>query len=256
MQAARAAKVATIAAVCLIAGHAGVFGQAAPAAPEAQSADAVIRARIEELRVTGTLVAHGEPLAPSNLLPRIYENREFAPAWRTLAQVDGLLEMIDDSYLEGLDPNDYHAAALRAVRSSLTDLDALAPTERADFDLLLTDSIIRLGYHLRFGKVDPTKLDPNWNSSRELVGEDPAVTIQSAIDAPSLREFAARVIPRAFLYERFKKALAEYRALEANGGWPTVPAGPTLRPGSSDERVPALAARLAVTGDLPPAPCR
>ena len=113
----------------------------------------------------------------------------------------------------------------------MTDLDALAPADRADFDLLLTDSIIRLGYHLRFGKVDPTELDPNWNSSRELVGEDPAVTIQSAIDAPSLREFAARVIPRAFLYERFKKALAEYRALEANGGWPSVPAGPTLRPG-------------------------
>jgi L,D-transpeptidase YcbB len=109
-----------------------------------------------------------------------------------------------------------------------------------------------LGYHLRFGKVDPTALDPNWNSSRELDGEDPAVTIQSAIDAPSLRDFAARVIPRAFLYERFKKALADYRAIEANGGWPNVPAGPTLRPNGSDERVPALAARLAVTGDLPP----
>ena len=59
------------------------------------------------------------------------------------------------------------------------------------------------------------------------------------------------MIPRAFLYERFKKALADYRAIEANGGWPSVPAGPTLRPGGSDERVPALAARLAVTGDLP-----
>jgi len=252
MQAARAAKLSTIVAVCLIAVHSGVFGQAAPAATEAQSADAIIRTRIEELRVTGALEAQGQPLASRNLLSRIYENREFEPAWRTLAQVDGLLGMIDDSYLEGLDPSDYHRGALRAVRSSLTDLDALAPTERADFDLLLTDSIIRLGYHLRFGKVDPTALDPNWNSSRELDGEDPALTIQSAIDAPSLREFATRVIPRAFLYERFKKALADYRAIEANGGWSSVPAGPTLRPGGSDERVPALAARLAVTGDLPP----
>ena len=252
MQAARAAKVATIVAVCLVAGETVCFGQATPAAPEAQSADAIIRTRIEELRVTGALVAQGESLDALNLLPRIYENREFTPAWRTLAQVDGLLGMIDASYLEGLDPNDYHVAALRAVRSSLTNLDALPPAERADFDLLLTDSIIRLGYHLRFGKVDPTALDPNWNSSRELDGEDPAVTIQSAIDAPSLREFAARVIPRAFLYERFKKALADYRAMAANGGWPSVPAGPTLRPNSSDERVPALAARLAVTGDFPP----
>ena len=77
MQAARAAKLSTIVAVCLVAGHAGVFGQAAPAAPEAQSADAMIRTRIEELRVTGALVAQGEPLASRNLLSRIYENREF-----------------------------------------------------------------------------------------------------------------------------------------------------------------------------------
>jgi murein L,D-transpeptidase YcbB/YkuD len=56
-----------------------------------------------------------------------------------------------------------------------------------------------------------------------------------------------------FLYERFKTALADYRAIEANGGWPSVPAGPTLQPGAVDERVPTLAARLAVTGDLPAA---
>jgi murein L,D-transpeptidase YcbB/YkuD len=240
-QAARAALIAV-----WFVGQLGAWGQG-------QDAASVIRQRVEELRVTGMVAAHGVPLASQNLLPRIYENREFAPAWRTLAQVDGLLEMLDESYREGLEPNDYHADALRAARSSITDLAALAPPERADFDLLLTDSIIRLGYHLRFGKVDPTQLDPNWNSSRELVGEDPAVTIQSAIDAPSLREFAARVIPRAFLYDRFKKALADYRALEANGGWPSVPAGPTLRPGESDVRVPTLAARLAVTGDLPAA---
>jgi L,D-transpeptidase YcbB len=215
-----------------------------------QDVDDVIRMRVEELRATGALEVQGEPLASHVLLPRIYENREFEPAWATLRQVDALLEMIDESYLEGLDPGDYHAAALRAVRGSVTDLGALAPQERAAFDLLLTDSIIRLGYHLRFGKVDPTELDPNWNSSRSLTGEDPAVTIQAAIDAPSLREFAARVIPRVFLYERFKAALAEYRALEANGGWPSVPPGPTLKAGAADERVPALAARLAATGDL------
>jgi murein L,D-transpeptidase YcbB/YkuD len=165
-----------------------------------------------------------------------------------------LLEALDESYFEGLDPNDYHAAAVRAARNRVTDFDALQPAERAGLDILLTDSVVRLGYHLRFGKVDPVELDPHWNLTRELMGEDPAVTIQAAIDSRSLHEFAAEVIPRVFLYERFKGALAEYRALEAHGGWPTVPPGPTLRLGTRDARVPVLAERLRVTGDLPRLP--
>ncbi len=215
-----------------------------------QNATDAIRTLVEELHSTGSLVVHAEPIASRELLPRIYENREFAPAWNTLEQIDGLLEIIDASYREGLDPNDYHAATLRAVRGTLTDPAALTPSDRAELDILLTDSIIRLGYHLRFGKIDPNALNPNWTSTRELFREDPADTIQAAIDSPSLREFAERAIPRGFLYERLKRALAEYRALEANGGWPTVPAGATLKPDGTDMRVPALAARLAVTGEL------
>jgi murein L,D-transpeptidase YcbB/YkuD len=218
----------------------------------AQDATDFIRTRVEELRANGVLQVRGQPIASRDLLPRIYENREFAPAWTTLRQVDSLLEMLDESYREGLDPDDYHAAAVRSARAALTELELLAPDERAELDILFTDSVIRLGYHLRFGKVDPTALDGNWNSSTELLRGDPAETIQDAIDSPSLREFAARVIPRVFLYERFKAALAEYRAIEAKGGWPAVPGGPTLTPGATDERVRALAARLAVTGDLLP----
>jgi murein L,D-transpeptidase YcbB/YkuD len=227
-------------AFCL-AWHAGVF---------AQDATNFIRTGVEELRTNGVLQVRGQPVASRDLLPRIYENREFAPAWTTLRQIDSLLEVLEESYREGLDPDDYHVATVRAARASLSELETLAPNERAELDLLLTDSVIRLGYHLRFGKVDPTALDGNWNSSVALLRGDPAETIQDAIDSPSLREFAARAIPRVFLYERFKAALAEYRAIEENGGWPLVPAGPTLAPGATDARVRALAARLAVTGDL------
>ncbi len=213
--------------------------------------DEAIRNRIEQLRATGTLEIDGAAIASRQLLPRIYENRSFTPAWSSVRQVDSLLELIDESYLEGLDPNDYHPSAVRAARERMSEAEALPPEERAGLDILLTDSVIRLGYHLRFGKVDPVEIDPHWNLTRDLMGEDPAVTIQAAIDSRSLLEFADEAIPRVFLYDRFKKALAEYRALAAAGGWPSVPPGPTLKPGMTDARVPVLAERLRVTSDLP-----
>ena len=64
---------AVVAAVCL-AGQAGAWGQ---------EASDVIRTLVEELRVTGSLVVLAEPVASRELLPRVYENREFAPAWDT-----------------------------------------------------------------------------------------------------------------------------------------------------------------------------
>lgn len=212
----------------------------------AQDIDELIRMRVEELQATGMLEIDGVSIASGNLIPRIYAARSFAPAWRSAAQIDSLTEVIEESYLEGLDPGDYHADAVRAARAAFAEGTA---QERADTDIVLTDSVIRLGYHLRFGKVDPVELDPGWNFSRELVGRDPAETIQAAIDAPSMREFARQVIPRGFPYERLKAALAEYRAIAA-AGWPGIGPGPTLKIGMSDARVPALAERLTATGDL------
>jgi murein L,D-transpeptidase YcbB/YkuD len=59
-------------------------------------------------------------------------------------------------------------------------------------------------------------------------------------------------------FASFAPALERYRAIQAQGGWPTVPAGPSLHPGDSDAAIPVLRTRLAVTGDFtttaPPSP--
>jgi murein L,D-transpeptidase YcbB/YkuD len=223
----------------------------------AQPVDELLRSRVEQLRDGGELEAAGVPIAAKTLIPKLYEAREFMPAWHSVAQIDSLLEVVEGSFLEGLNPADYHVEQVRAARRAFEHVDTLPAGERADFDLMLTDSVIRLGYHLRFGKVDPVALDSDWNFSRKLVDQDPVETIQAAIDAPSMREFAERVIPRNSLYLRLKQALADYRAIAAKGGWGAIAPGPALKAGMNDPRVPALRARLAATGDfaasVPPA---
>src|SRR5690606_10582800 len=56
--------------------------------------------------------------------------------------------------------------------------------------------------------------------------------------------------PSNFVYDGLTDALADLRHIEATGGWPHVPAGPSLRPGDIDERVAVLRTRLARSGDL------
>ena len=51
-------------------------------------------------------------------------------------------------------------------------------------------------------------------------------------------------------YARLLGALTIYQQIADSGGWPTVPAGPTIRPGAIDPRIVLLAGRLKATGDL------
>jgi murein L,D-transpeptidase YcbB/YkuD len=51
-----------------------------------------------------------------------------------------------------------------------------------------------------------------------------------------------------------QEAIARYSDIVARGGWPMVPAEKVLRIGMRDPAVAVLRQRLAITGDLPPAP--
>ena len=53
---------------------------------------------------------------------------------------------------------------------------------------------------------------------------------------------------------RTEHAIEQYRQIVQNGGWSKVPAGRTLKLGSSGSAVLALRKRLIVSGDLDASP--
>ena len=211
-----------------------------------------VRIELEQLVHSGFLSNSGVSIASVDLLLRIYEPRNYLPTWSDQRQIGELVAAIKATAADGLDPSDYH---LELVESIYTDRLAgrqASPEETAVRDLILTDSLARLGYHQLFGKVNPYTFDPHWNFRRELNDVDPAIAIQNAIDSPSLTEYLSNFFQRGWFYRKLQTALADYRQIAANGGWPVVPDGPTLKPGASDRRLPVVARRLIITGDLAP----
>jgi len=209
-----------------------------------------LRTEVEQLMQVGRLTIGEADIASGELLTEFYERRDYAPAWNDDEQIDELIAAIKASEKDGLDSSDYHLGAVMAARDAIAAGALDTSAEKADVDLVLTDSLIRLGYHERFGKVNPYSLDPHWNFRREINDMHPATAIQEAIDSDSLIEYLRTVFPRGWVYTQLRDGLARYREIAANGGWPQMPAGPTLRPGAADPRLSVLMQRLAATGDM------
>jgi murein L,D-transpeptidase YcbB/YkuD len=208
-----------------------------------------LQAEIEFMYETGVLGGRGIGIAAGELIAEVYANRSFAPAWTDPEQVAELIVAIEATAAEGLDPADYYVDDVRVVYEELQAgfSDSYA---RATADILLTEVLIRMGYHQLFGKVNPSTLNADWNFRRDLDGRDPAVMVQDILDSRSPAEGVMNLVPRGWLYRGLMNALAEYRRIEASGGWPSVPEGPTLMPGDADPRLSILSERLAITGDL------
>ena len=226
-----------------------LFGMQVVTADDAQNSEAV-RIELEQLVHSGFLSNSGVHIASVDLLLNIYEPRNYLPAWNDQRQIGELITAIQTTAAHGLDPSDYHFELVESIYTDRLAGRQASPEETAVQDLILTDSLARLGYHQLFGKVNPYTFDPHWNFRRELNDVDPAIAIQNAIDSPSLMKFLRNFFPRGWFYRKLQTALADYRQIAANGGWSSIPEGPTLKPGASDRRLPVVARRMIITGDL------
>ena len=215
--------------------------------PAANPVMEALRERIETINATGDVTVEGEALRATRTLSQLYPMHGFQPLWDG-PRLRELLKLVEATVDDGLTPADYHLEGMQRLMARGNDLP---PLERAKLDLLASDAYALILYHLYFGKVDPLSLDSNWNfDTREIREQDVLPFLYDAITQGRIRETVDLVRPSHWMYQAGREALAAYRRIAANGGWPRVPEGPTLKVGMTDPRVPLLRQRLAVEGDL------
>lgn len=203
----------------------------------------------------GSLVLEGEGVIAPGAILHFYGGNGKKPVWTDPATVEQMLQAVKAMRHEGLDPEDYHYSALAVLGSP----PPARPSDMARRDILLTDALFVMGYHLHFGKVDPQRADTAWNyhdlfetmdltdaGTREAI----AVSLREAVAKGEVDELLERARPSRPLYASLREAFGFYLTLAESGGWPSVPEGPTLHEGEDNPRVALLRARLCSTGDL------
>ena len=186
----------------------------------------------------------GEMVCGTELLPALYSEGDFAPLW-TESRAGELVAELANAGREGLRPNDYHYEILVELLNSFprTGEDA---THRADLDILLTDAFLLYGSHLLAGRVDPETVHPDWVPASRT--KDLRQALQRALAQGVTQELNVLRPPHAG-YAAMRDALARYRKFADEGGWPELPAGPSLRAGDVVFGIGILRTRLAIEGD-------
>jgi L,D-transpeptidase YcbB len=223
-----------------------LLAQLAAAMPAISAPAEQLQSRVGALNADPRVA--GRQVADAWFLMRFYERRQFTPAWDSPAKLDQLLAAVGSSVRHGLDPRDYHLEPLAdLIEASRQDPP---PGLASELEILATDALARLAFHLRYGKVNPEQIESTWNFSRHMGGVSPVTVIQTLVEADDLGAVLASYAPEGDFYRGLMEFLEAYREIAAHGGWPRIEGGETLRAGMESPRVQALRGLLAVTGDL------
>jgi len=209
-----------------------------------------------EARVQALQAPAGDPASLPTVSPvaqavsSFYQQRGFQPAWSDLNRLQELISALEGLHADGLDPEDYSISFLRQMHSLLKTGQRPIASELVEWELLATNAYLRALYHLFNGKVDPAGLDPQWNF--ELHELSPAVVaglMSEGLESRRIEDVFAQTRPQHPVYTSLQAGLSRYRELAAQGGWFSLPAGPTLKPCMIDPQVALLRDRLRVTGE-------
>lgn len=170
---------------------------------------------------------------------------------RPVASLRGVIEMLDQAATHGLNPADYDAAPL-AQRFVGLDTILTRQADLAAFDIAVSITAARLLAAVHEGRIDPHLVGFKYDVSQRRL--DVSAAIAQARQA-GMKAAVDTAAPKFPVYQRLIRALAQYRALAAGGEPPIVPiltgVAKSIAPKATWDGIPALAARLAVLGDLP-----
>lgn len=187
------------------------------------------------------------PDLPQDELMRFYRDEGFRPVWLDVAgpnrRAELLLECLRQAGREGLVPEQYLLTQIEPL------WEATATTAQVRLELLLSSAFFGYATDVRRGRFEPKQVAPLWNIEPVVV--DPVTLLHLALQADDFAAVLEALPPDHPVYRRLRRALARYRALQDQGGWPALDEGPTLRPGEHDPRVVTLRRRLQLVGDLP-----
>jgi murein L,D-transpeptidase YcbB/YkuD len=152
-------------------------------------------------------------------------------------QTTQMRQVLEQAAANGFAPHEFTPPGVDALLASND------PVQHQRGEALLKGAVLRYAAALHRGRLSANDFDDEWGL--RPAAYDPAPGLEAALATGRLQTWLDGQAPAHAGYRDLMKGLAAYRGIASRGGWQAVPAGPALRQGMRDARVPLLRARLA-----------
>ena len=202
----------------------------------------------KELKLSG----HGfEASQIDQELENFYQERNYRPLWltndRPSLRADDARKVILQATTDGFNPADYFITEIQQRFTGRT------PLALAQLELFITLGIIRLAAHASEGRFEPREIDLKLFSDEKPILPDLRAVARQVLASDDLAKAIRDRFPVHKQYQRMREALARYKTLELQGGWPqiVIPKGVKVQHGARHQLVLQLAGRLMRENYLP-----
>lgn len=223
----------------------------------ARQTQSILEERVGADAAAGPIFCQRDRICGSEVLPLFYRGRGLRPAWikddLDLSDSASLLLALRRVEEDGLNPENYHLSALRALISEVSREkkkrdSAVSAETLADLEMLLTDAFLLCASHLVHGQVNPETIQSEWFIKGRY--EDLAAVLEKGLQTGDVGAALDSLKPTHSVYRNLKAALAQIRAEVYAGARPDFRPGPKLKAGDKGPHVIALRDWLKASGDL------
>lgn len=188
------------------------------------------------------------PMEVDSALMDIYQENGMQPYWvvngKPSKRAQDILTVLDDALSHGLNPESYFVKHIHKLWKS-TDV-----VGQVRLEILLTLGMMHYVVDQREGRIEPRELDSVLFESARNGEVNWAALREEAFTSRDMKSFLKQQAPQFEQYRNLMIKLAEYRVLEALGGWPMVDSSEVIKPGMAGAAILQLRKRLFITGEL------
>lgn len=178
-----------------------------------------------------------------------YKDRSYQLGWfknhELVPQASKLIQIINKSAEEGLDPKDYQVVDVNKLIEELKESskkEELRDSLEKEIDIALSATYFNWASDYYRGLLAPWESrKADWDIKLNKMKLD--LSLKSVLQ--DSKDDNLYFKPNHVEYANLKKALANYREVQRAGGWPKIPAGSTIQEGKASAVVPLLNKRLA-----------